>query len=147
MKDKELIDNSLFEWSDSLRVAGNEAAHGVGVAIAQEDAKDILEFTNAILLPGPFRAAQTAPLETGAAMTLPVERNEGRDESHPTGVHRKGCLTYSRRCRLSTLRSEDPPFRSNALNTKAADLHANSVHFWSRLNPTTSLMPRIAKTG
>ncbi len=44
-----LIDERLFEWSDSLRVAGNEAAHDVGLSIAQPDAKDILEFTNAIL--------------------------------------------------------------------------------------------------
>jgi len=49
MKDGGLIDERLFEWSDSLRVAGNEAAHGVGLSIAQPDAKDILEFTNAIL--------------------------------------------------------------------------------------------------
>ena len=49
MKDSGLIDARLFEWSDTLRVAGNEAAHGVGLSIAQPDAKDILEFTNAIL--------------------------------------------------------------------------------------------------
>ncbi|MCW5198917.1 DUF4145 domain-containing protein [Desulfobulbus sp. F3] len=49
MKDSGLIDERLFEWSDSLRIAGNEAAHGVGLSIAQPDAKDILEFTNAIL--------------------------------------------------------------------------------------------------
>lgn len=49
MKETSRIDDRLFEWSDSLRVAGNEAAHGVGASIAQPDAKDILEFTNAIL--------------------------------------------------------------------------------------------------
>lgn len=49
MKDSGLIDERLFEWSDSLRIAGNEAAHGVGLSIGQSDAKDILEFTNAIL--------------------------------------------------------------------------------------------------
>jgi hypothetical protein len=49
MRSSGLIDERLFEWSDSLRVAGNEAAHGVGLSIAQPDAKDILEFTNAIL--------------------------------------------------------------------------------------------------
>lgn len=49
MKEQGQIDERLFEWSDSLRVAGNEAAHGVGLSIAQHDAKDILEFTNAIL--------------------------------------------------------------------------------------------------
>ena len=49
MKESGLIDERLFEWSDSTRVAGNEAAHGVGLSIARPDAKDILEFTNAIL--------------------------------------------------------------------------------------------------
>lgn len=49
MKEDGLIDDRLYEWSDSLRVAGNEAAHGVGLSIPQPDAKDILEFTNAIL--------------------------------------------------------------------------------------------------
>jgi Domain of unknown function (DUF4145) len=49
MKDEGLIDERLFEWSDALRAVGNEAAHGVGVTIAQPDAKDTLEFTNAIL--------------------------------------------------------------------------------------------------
>ena len=49
MKESGLIDDRLFEWSDLLRIAGNEAAHGVGLSIGQPDAKDILEFTNAIL--------------------------------------------------------------------------------------------------
>jgi hypothetical protein len=49
MKESSLIDDRLFEWSDLLRIAGNEAAHGVGLSIAEPDAKDILEFTNAIL--------------------------------------------------------------------------------------------------
>lgn len=49
MKEAGLIDDRLFEWSDALRIVGNEAAHGVGVSIAQPDAKDTLEFTNAIL--------------------------------------------------------------------------------------------------
>ena len=49
MKDQGMIDDRLFEWSDLLRVAGNEAAHGVKQSVAQPDAKDILEFTNAIL--------------------------------------------------------------------------------------------------
>jgi hypothetical protein len=44
-----MIDERLFEWSDTLRVVGNEAAHGVGISIDQADAKDTLEFTNAIL--------------------------------------------------------------------------------------------------
>lgn len=44
-----LIDNRLFEWSDALRVAGNEAAHGVGTTVSQQDARDLLDFTTAII--------------------------------------------------------------------------------------------------
>lgn len=49
MKEDGLIDERLFEWSDALRVVGNEAAHGVDISIAQPDARDAIEFTNAIL--------------------------------------------------------------------------------------------------
>lgn len=49
MHRKTLIDDRLFEWSDLMRLAGNEAAHGVGLTVSQPDAKDILEFTNGII--------------------------------------------------------------------------------------------------
>lgn len=49
MKDNKLIDERLFEWSDALRGMGNEAAHGVGLVVSQPDAKDTIEFTNAIM--------------------------------------------------------------------------------------------------
>jgi len=49
MHEQQLIDDRLFEWSDLMRTAGNEAAHGVGLSVSQPDAKDILEFTNAIM--------------------------------------------------------------------------------------------------
>lgn len=49
MHEDNLIDGHLVEWSDQLRVAGNEAAHGVGITFDRNDAKDVLEFTNAIM--------------------------------------------------------------------------------------------------
>lgn len=49
MLDSGLIDDRLFQWSDLLRLAGNEAAHGAGLTISQTDAKDILDFTAAIM--------------------------------------------------------------------------------------------------
>lgn len=49
MKDNGLIENRLFEWAEALRIAGNEAAHDVDVDIPRQDAKDILEFTEALL--------------------------------------------------------------------------------------------------
>jgi hypothetical protein len=49
LKDNGVIENRLFEWADALRISGNEAAHDVTVTTSPEDARDILEFTNALL--------------------------------------------------------------------------------------------------
>ena len=49
LKDKGIIENRLYEWADTLRISGNEAAHDVKVTISPEDARDVLEFTNALL--------------------------------------------------------------------------------------------------
>jgi len=49
MKEKGIIENRLYEWADALRIFGNEAAHGVNTRISPQDAKDILEFTHALL--------------------------------------------------------------------------------------------------
>jgi hypothetical protein len=49
MRDKGIIENRLYEWADALRISGNEAAHGVNSRILPQDAKDILEFTHALL--------------------------------------------------------------------------------------------------
>lgn len=49
MKDQGIIESRLFEWADALRIAGNEAAHDVKVTVSREDAKDIIEFTSALL--------------------------------------------------------------------------------------------------
>jgi hypothetical protein len=49
MKDKGIIEHRLYEWADALRISGNEAAHGVNSKISAQDAKDILEFTHALL--------------------------------------------------------------------------------------------------
>jgi hypothetical protein len=49
LKDKGIIENRLYEWADALRISGNEAAHDVSVTISADDARDILEFTNALL--------------------------------------------------------------------------------------------------
>lgn len=49
MRDDGHIEGRLYEWADSLRIAGNNAAHGVASLIGQEDAKDVVEFTAALL--------------------------------------------------------------------------------------------------
>lgn len=49
LRDKGIIESRLFEWADALRISGNEAAHDVKVTISAEDARDVLDFTNALL--------------------------------------------------------------------------------------------------
>ena len=49
MRDKGAIDSRLYQWADALRVAGNRAAHDVGTSTSSQDAKDILDFTTALL--------------------------------------------------------------------------------------------------
>ena len=48
LKKQGVIENRLFEWADSLRIAGNDAAHKVDVTFTREDARDVLEFTRAL---------------------------------------------------------------------------------------------------
>lgn len=49
LRDTEVIDKRLFEWADSLRLFGNDAAHEVSVVINARDARDILDFTRALI--------------------------------------------------------------------------------------------------
>ncbi|MGR3310970.1 MAG: DUF4145 domain-containing protein [Candidatus Brocadiales bacterium] len=49
LKDKEIIESRLFEWAEELRLSGNDAAHDVNITISHQDAKDIIEFTDALL--------------------------------------------------------------------------------------------------
>ncbi|WP_337289055.1 DUF4145 domain-containing protein [Candidatus Methylomirabilis sp.] len=49
LKDQGVIENRLFEWADALRIVGNEAAHDVTVLVSAQDAKDLTDFTNALL--------------------------------------------------------------------------------------------------
>ncbi len=48
LKDTGVIEARLFEWAEALRTLGNEAAHGVRATISRQDAKDIIEFTEAL---------------------------------------------------------------------------------------------------
>jgi len=49
LKEMGIIEQRLHEWADQLRIAGNEAAHDVDINVSLEDARDVLEFTNALL--------------------------------------------------------------------------------------------------
>lgn len=49
LKEAGAIDRAIFVWADALRVIGNDAAHGVDVRISEEEARDALDFTEAII--------------------------------------------------------------------------------------------------
>lgn len=44
------IDARLLDWAHGVRLVGNEAAHDVETAVTAEDARDILELTEALLM-------------------------------------------------------------------------------------------------
>jgi hypothetical protein len=44
------IDSRLSDWAHQIRLIGNEAAHDINVPVTKLDAKDVLEFTEAILI-------------------------------------------------------------------------------------------------
>jgi DNA-directed RNA polymerase subunit RPC12/RpoP len=49
LRNRGLIDDTLAEWADALRVVGNEGAHYTGRGVGREDAEDALSFTEALL--------------------------------------------------------------------------------------------------
>ncbi len=44
LKDKNIIDERLFEWAEALRKERNIGAHAVGEETKQQDASDIMDF-------------------------------------------------------------------------------------------------------
>ncbi|MBM3299456.1 MAG: DUF4145 domain-containing protein, partial [Deltaproteobacteria bacterium] len=50
LKESGRIDSRLMDWAQGVRLVGNEAAHDVETAVTAEDARDILEFTEALLM-------------------------------------------------------------------------------------------------
>jgi len=45
-----IIDAKLGEWAHSVRAVGNDAAHDPNVSLSKEDARDAIDFTEALLL-------------------------------------------------------------------------------------------------
>lgn len=50
LKENGRIDARLLGWAHGVRLVGNEAAHDVEAAVTVYDARDILEFTEALLM-------------------------------------------------------------------------------------------------
>lgn len=49
LRDLGLIDSTIAEWADALRLAGNEGAHYTGKKVSRDDAEDALAFAEALL--------------------------------------------------------------------------------------------------
>ena len=49
LKNNGHINEQLYEWANELRLSGNEAAHDIHSKFSKKDARDILDFTIAIL--------------------------------------------------------------------------------------------------
>lgn len=44
-----LIDSTIAEWADALRLVGNEGAHYTDKKVSRDDAEDALAFAEALL--------------------------------------------------------------------------------------------------
>ena len=49
LRDSGQINGKLAEWADGLRLIGNDAAHDLQIQLGQQDARDSLEFLEALL--------------------------------------------------------------------------------------------------
>lgn len=49
MAERGLIDGTLADWADALRIVGNKGAHFTGEVVSREDAVDALAFAEALL--------------------------------------------------------------------------------------------------
>ena len=49
LKAKGVVDSRLADWANQLRLGGNEAAHDPGVTVDRADARDLKDFTKAIV--------------------------------------------------------------------------------------------------
>ena len=50
VQDNRIIDQTILQWADGVRIVGNDAAHDLKMEITKTDAKDTLDFTEAVLL-------------------------------------------------------------------------------------------------
>ncbi len=48
LADRGELDKRLFEWTTTVRMVGNEAAHDVGVTVSRDDASDLLDLAEAV---------------------------------------------------------------------------------------------------
>jgi len=49
LRDKGVLEGTFFHWTEELRLIGNDGAHSHGASISQQDAKDCLNFFDALI--------------------------------------------------------------------------------------------------
>lgn len=49
LKDKSILDDTLYSWTNELRLIGNDGAHSHDQIVTQEDAKDSIDFIDALI--------------------------------------------------------------------------------------------------
>lgn len=50
LKEKGILEGTLFKWTDELRLIGNDGAHSHDQTVTQQDAKDALDFFDALII-------------------------------------------------------------------------------------------------
>lgn len=48
LRERGMIDGRLFRWAEELQKSRNIGAHATGEKVSKQDARDLLDFTNAI---------------------------------------------------------------------------------------------------
>lgn len=49
LRDAGVIDSKLYTWTDGLRLVANDAAHDIDISLSNQDARDAIDFVEAIL--------------------------------------------------------------------------------------------------
>lgn len=49
LRDKQLLENTLYYWANELRLIGNDGAHSHDQIVTQQDAKDSIDFFDALI--------------------------------------------------------------------------------------------------
>lgn len=98
LKKSGVIEQRLFDWADQLRIVGNEAAHDVASVVPKMDARDLLEFTRALVeyvftfteAFRKFKERRQAVASARQGRTLTSANTDGvegaANEAHPTGT-------------------------------------------------------------
>lgn len=82
MKQNKIIDDNLWEWADTLRLAGNDAAHDLDIIFDEVDAQDSIDFTYALIdYLFTYKKAFELFKQRRQKLKLNKEKNEEKEEN------------------------------------------------------------------